>query len=339
MTTHHKTEWTHDTATHRFRIANGTLHVAHGNAHHRVALNAETLGAPVATRVELLQDALQGTMPTSVLRYTLHPSETALTLTLHHTYRHAADPFVRSLTLHEAPTHVVTYDETDTLGAVLAALPDVTGGKVLTCSLDTTLLRADQLTFRGVLHALYARLPTDTGGRDLVRHSTLNVRTVPPESGRTRGYRYDERLGVSVQGAEANKTLVEAVRWCAHLHVPMTMELRLTHTTPAPPPPKDTTTTVGYIYLLHTRACVNAQQPVYKVGKTRHTIQQRVRGYDKGTRIHCVLPVDVRALDTAERVVLQQLATRFTRRRDYGSEYFEGELGAMTRAMIGVVCQ
>ena len=357
------TEWTPCTEMFCFRIVKNMFYVKHivTGTHYRAVLGVDTIGAPVATRVELLKDALRNELPPSVLKYTLQQSTTAttnLTCTLHHTYRHAANPFVQSFTLHsyEVPTHVVTYNPkiTNMLCITLATLPNVTHGKVLTCKLDDSPICAQRCTFRGVLNAVYARLPTSTGGRDLVRYSTLGVRTVPPEDARsTRGFRYNDRLGVSVQGADANKILVEVVRWCARLRLALTMELYLpqtattdvakSHTTPLTKmstSPNDTIAyeEIGYIYLMHTRACMNAHHPVYKVGKTRLMIQDRLRGYDKGTRIHCVLPVDARALDVSERVVLQHLAKCFTRRSDYGREYFEGELGMMTRAMMDVLC-
>ena len=96
--------------------------------------------------------------------------------------------------------------------------------------------------------------------------------------------------------------------------------------------------TVGYLYLIRTRACINARQSVYKIGKTRQSIHKRLNGYDKGAVIHCVFPVFGDVLDKLETTLIQAFDKRFTKRTDYGNEYFEGELMEMTAALTRVVC-
>lgn len=76
-----------------------------------------------------------------------------------------------------------------------------------------------------------------------------------------------------------------------------------------------------YVYLIHPRASVNANESVYKFGKT-DDIKQRMRGYDKGSILLLALWVENK--DTFETAVLTLFCGKYTQRRDYGTEYFEG---------------
>lgn len=90
---------------------------------------------------------------------------------------------------------------------------------------------------------------------------------------------------------------------------------------------------LGYIYLFHTRACINGKENVYKVGKTTRPIDQRLREYDKGTIHKGSFPVPGRLVSSAERCVLRALRRNFLSRRDYGSEYFEGDMFKIFRCL------
>ena len=88
------------------------------------------------------------------------------------------------------------------------------------------------------------------------------------------------------------------------------------------------------LYMLHPRACINGGESVYKVGKTRQPLRKRLCGYTKGTEVVAQLPVPDLALDAAEKAVLRALRQSFKPRRDYGSEYFEGD----RHAIFACVC-
>jgi hypothetical protein len=79
----------------------------------------------------------------------------------------------------------------------------------------------------------------------------------------------------------------------------------------------------GYIYLLRTRASINANEQVYKIGKTCQENFRRFSGYTKG----CCLELFIRINNYSK--VETQLISLFTKvfkkRIDYGNEYFEGD--------------
>lgn len=76
-----------------------------------------------------------------------------------------------------------------------------------------------------------------------------------------------------------------------------------------------------YVYLIHPRAPLNANENVYKFGKT-DDFKQRMNGYDKGSIPLLVLWVEEK--DAFENAVLALFRVKYTQRRDYGTEYFEG---------------
>ncbi len=86
----------------------------------------------------------------------------------------------------------------------------------------------------------------------------------------------------------------------------------------------------GFIYLNYTRACKNADEFVYKFGKS-HDIDQRENNYVKGYSMLFVVAVKDR--HKCERLVREYFKIEFIPRRDYGYEYFEGDIFAMVQAI------
>jgi hypothetical protein len=86
-----------------------------------------------------------------------------------------------------------------------------------------------------------------------------------------------------------------------------------------------------YIYLIHCRASVNAQEPVFKLGKTID-FSKRVGGYDKGS--NPILSLYVKECDETEKRLIKLFKTNFKHRPDYGREYFEGNVDAMVMCIV-----
>jgi len=86
-----------------------------------------------------------------------------------------------------------------------------------------------------------------------------------------------------------------------------------------------------YVYLIHCRASVNIKENVYKFGKTTD-FSKRLSGYDKGTIPLFLLYIN--DCDTFETEILDLLSKNFTKRSDYGSEYFEGDLSKMIEVIM-----
>ena len=85
-----------------------------------------------------------------------------------------------------------------------------------------------------------------------------------------------------------------------------------------------------YIYLIHTRASLNINEPVYKIGKT-NDFSKRISGYDKGSIP--ILMLYVNNSDIFEKLIIEIFNTNFIKRTDYGNEYFEGNVSDM----IGII--
>ncbi len=86
------------------------------------------------------------------------------------------------------------------------------------------------------------------------------------------------------------------------------------------------TTNQGYIYLFYTRASKNNDESVYKIGKTKNYLQ-RQDGYGKGGEMLFVASVSDR--HTCENLIKKFFREEFSIRRDYGCEYFQGDVFEM----------
>lgn len=79
----------------------------------------------------------------------------------------------------------------------------------------------------------------------------------------------------------------------------------------------------SYIYLIQEREFVNANQNVYKLGKTKQKNTKRASQYPKGS--HLVLQKICDDCDQAEKSLITIFKNKFKQREDIGNEYFEGE--------------
>lgn len=91
---------------------------------------------------------------------------------------------------------------------------------------------------------------------------------------------------------------------------------------------------IGDIYVYYTRACKNIDEPVYKIGKS-YDYRKRATGYDKGGDMLFVVTVSNR--HTCENIVKDAFKNEFKLRRDYGSEYFEGDIFEMVMTVKDVL--
>ena len=85
----------------------------------------------------------------------------------------------------------------------------------------------------------------------------------------------------------------------------------------------------GYIYLLQEREFIKTGEPIYKLGKTTKTIQERLQGYPKGSRL--ILCIEVEDCHEKEKKLLDKFRREFKLRKDIGNEYFEGDKQTMMK--------
>lgn len=92
-----------------------------------------------------------------------------------------------------------------------------------------------------------------------------------------------------------------------------------------------------YVYLIQLREFVMSQQPVYKIGKTHCDPNTRLKGYPKMSRVLLFLRVE--DCDVLERCIIRQFSQRYQQCKQYGTEYFRGDLTSMMTDMCVMVGQ
>jgi hypothetical protein len=80
----------------------------------------------------------------------------------------------------------------------------------------------------------------------------------------------------------------------------------------------------NYIYIIQEREFINANQPVYKIGKTTKEIQKRCSQYPKSSKLLFTQHVD--NCHEVEKNIIKKLTENFKNRKDIGREYFEGNI-------------
>lgn len=91
----------------------------------------------------------------------------------------------------------------------------------------------------------------------------------------------------------------------------------------------------GEIYLVQTPHCMHLHVRVFKTGRA-HDAGDRLKGYPKGTKLLCCLPVS--HMRDAEGAMLGSCRSdaEVVERRDFGSEYFEADLGHLINKLLAV---
>ncbi len=92
----------------------------------------------------------------------------------------------------------------------------------------------------------------------------------------------------------------------------------------------------GYVYIFYPRATKNSNECIYKIGKTDAYIR-RAGNYMKGGDMKLVLSVKNR--HDAENKIKQYFKIEFNQRRDYGIEFFEGDLFEMALLMKDILSE
>ena len=77
---------------------------------------------------------------------------------------------------------------------------------------------------------------------------------------------------------------------------------------------------------MHTRECLNAKLPIYKLGRS-HQLDKRVKQYPTGSQIMCQIYCSNSIL--CEKKLIELFTKLFIRKKTYGNEYFEGNVDDM----------
>jgi len=84
---------------------------------------------------------------------------------------------------------------------------------------------------------------------------------------------------------------------------------------------------IEYVYVLQVREFVRLREKVYKIGRTSKPNLGRLNDYPSGS----VLYMQIQCNDsiTIERAIINSFKQKYILRRDYGYEYFEGDINSM----------
>ena len=82
----------------------------------------------------------------------------------------------------------------------------------------------------------------------------------------------------------------------------------------------------GYFYIIREREFIRMDEPVYKIGRTGN-ITKRVKQYPKGSEL--IISFPCKDMCGFESEIIRNFRCVFTRKLEYGTEYFEGDIKEM----------
>jgi len=90
-----------------------------------------------------------------------------------------------------------------------------------------------------------------------------------------------------------------------------------------------------YIYLLQEREFIRLNENTYKIGRSGQRAFRRMEQYPKGSNVLMIVssPDSVRF----EREIINLFKSKYTKRPEYGREYFSGDLQSMLRDISSIV--
>lgn len=91
----------------------------------------------------------------------------------------------------------------------------------------------------------------------------------------------------------------------------------------------------NYVYLIREREFVRNGEQTYKLGKTTQLPNSRLAGYPKGSEV--ILFIDVKNCHDTEKRLMEQFDGLYKHKKEYGREYYEGDLNNMKRTFFDVI--
>jgi len=90
-----------------------------------------------------------------------------------------------------------------------------------------------------------------------------------------------------------------------------------------------------YVYFIHEREFLQARKPIYKLGKTTQWNCRRLQDYPKDSAL--ILVWRVPDCHAAERALIAEFDSLYTKRTDIGAEYYEGDVNKMKSTFLRIV--
>jgi len=97
------------------------------------------------------------------------------------------------------------------------------------------------------------------------------------------------------------------------------------------------TATLRYVYLLQERDLARLGENTYKIGRSAQPRDGRIKGYPKGSHLIYMCPVKDHV--KVEQEIKTAFTQSFTQMREYGVEYFQGDLSAMLSVIWEIVAK
>jgi hypothetical protein len=91
-----------------------------------------------------------------------------------------------------------------------------------------------------------------------------------------------------------------------------------------------------YVYMIREREFVRLGEMTYKIGKTTQKPNSRLAGYPNNSEV--VLYIKTPDCDKTEKTLIAEFDKRYTHRKEYGREYYEGNESQMKSTFFRVVC-
>ena len=90
-----------------------------------------------------------------------------------------------------------------------------------------------------------------------------------------------------------------------------------------------------YVYIVRPREFIRLNEETYKIGKTTQPPNSRLAGYPKGSEVLAFISVnDCSAMETK---IKERFIVLFTQRKEYGVEYFHGDIDHMLKVFMDIV--
>ncbi len=114
--------------------------------------------------------------------------------------------------------HINSYEEFNNIRTEY----NLNNSNILSCIINYNQNDEYNLRYRSIINYIYTNIIKD--GVKIIRNSIFNISTIKRE---TEGFYYIEELGISVQGADANKCLHEIINQCHHNNIHINILIRL----------------------------------------------------------------------------------------------------------------
>ena len=93
----------------------------------------------------------------------------------------------------------------------------------------------------------------------------------------------------------------------------------------------------GSLYLIRPSSAIKGSDHVYKIGKTEKEDLSRLSSYEKGGKVYFTIAVKADIVHDYEQQLIKIFCSKYIQRKDYGTEYFEGDFSSMIGEIYNLV--